>query len=131
MQLWASFFCLSVFSESFEMIDPNLRGKFIQRQEEIHPVRQCLPTLGRFPPLPFSGSGEQFAVSPEEIRLIRWLKSYNYVVLIRPELAQRCLPGTHTHICTHTHTNAYTFIANGKMPCGTQKDPGFASSQCL
>ena len=79
-------------------------------------------SVRRSPPLPFSDSGEQFAISPGEIRQIRWLNS---VILIRPKLAQRCLLGTHIHTHLYTCTNIYTFTASGKMQCGTQEDPGF------
>lgn len=106
--------------------DPQLREKCIQRQEETHKWGKVFSH--RFSPLPFffSGSREQFALSPRESgRLDDW--SLMILLFWQDQNLPKgvCQKHAHTHVHTHAEIYIYTYAANGKMKHGRQKDLGF------
>ena len=89
-------------------------------------VRQSLQSVTRFSPLPFSGSGEQFTLSPRESgRLDDW--SLMILLFWQDQNLPKGVFQEHAHTHTHTHAQIYiyTSAANGKMKRGRQKDLGF------
>lgn len=90
-------------------------------------VRQSLQSVTRFSPLLFfSGSGEQFTVSPRESgRLHDW--SLMILLFWQDQNLPKgvCQKHAHTHVHTHAQIYIYTYAANGKMKRGRQKDLGF------